>query len=49
VQYNRDVYGRLKAKGSDCTECEICLERCPFGVDIIGKMKRAVQVFERAG
>lgn len=32
-----------------CTECVGCLERCPFRVDIIGKMKRAVEVFEGGG
>jgi uncharacterized protein len=45
---NRQWYAALSAKGSDCTECEVCVERCPFGVDIIGKMRRAVAVFETA-
>ena len=45
-QYNRELYIRRPAKGSDCIECEVCVERCPFGVDIIGKMRRAVEVFE---
>jgi len=44
----RSLYASLPAKGSDCTECEVCLERCPFDVDIIGKMHRAVEVFETA-
>jgi predicted aldo/keto reductase-like oxidoreductase len=47
-QFNREVYARLSAKASDCIECEICLERCPFGVDIIGKMRRAAEVFDAA-
>jgi predicted aldo/keto reductase-like oxidoreductase len=47
-QYNREIYASLRAKASDCIECEVCLERCPFGVDIIGKMRRAVEVLERA-
>jgi predicted aldo/keto reductase-like oxidoreductase len=47
-QYNREIYASLQAKASDCIECEVCLERCPFGVDIIGKMRRAVQIFEGA-
>jgi predicted aldo/keto reductase-like oxidoreductase len=47
-QFNREVYARRPAKASDCIECEVCLERCPFGVDIIGKMRRAVEVFEMA-
>ena len=47
-QFNRELYARRPAKGSDCTECGVCLERCPFDVDIIGKMHRAVEVFETA-
>jgi predicted aldo/keto reductase-like oxidoreductase len=47
-QYNRDIYASLPAKASDCIECEECLERCSFEVDIIGKMRRAVEVFETA-
>ena len=39
-------YAALAAKASACTRCGECLERCPFEVDIIGKMKRAVDVFE---
>ena len=45
-QYNRELYARRKAKASDCIECEVCVERCPFGVDIIGKMRRAAEVLE---
>jgi predicted aldo/keto reductase-like oxidoreductase len=47
-QYNREIYARRSAKASDCIECEVCLERCPFDVDIIGKMRRTVEVFESA-
>ena len=45
-QFNRELYAGRPAKASHCIECEVCLERCPFGVDIIGKMRRAVEVFE---
>lgn len=45
-EYNRELYARRPAKASDCIECGVCLERCPFGVDIIGKMRRAVEVLE---
>ena len=38
-------YRALKVKASACTECGECLERCPFGVDVIANMSRAVQVF----
>jgi predicted aldo/keto reductase-like oxidoreductase len=44
--FNRGLYAKRPAKASDCTECEVCLERCPFGVDIIGKMRRAEVVLE---
>ena len=47
-QFNRELYAALPVKASDCIECEVCLERCPFDVDIIGKMRRAVEVFETA-
>jgi predicted aldo/keto reductase-like oxidoreductase len=43
---NRERYAAMRAKGSDCTECGLCMERCPFQVDVIGKMKRAVEIFE---
>jgi predicted aldo/keto reductase-like oxidoreductase len=48
TQRNWDSYASFPAKASECTECEVCLERCPFDVDIIGKMHRAVEVFEAA-
>jgi predicted aldo/keto reductase-like oxidoreductase len=44
-QRYRELYDAYSAKASDCMECEVCLERCPFGVDIIGKMRRAVEIF----
>ena len=43
---SREWYAAMTAKGSDCTECGLCMERCPFQVDVIGKMKRAAEVFE---
>ncbi len=38
-------YETLSAKASDCTECGVCTERCPFGVNIIANMNQAVNVF----
>lgn len=38
-------YEALSVKASACTECGVCLERCPFGVDVISNMNRAVDVF----
>jgi predicted aldo/keto reductase-like oxidoreductase len=39
-------YVKHKVKASDCTECGVCLERCPFEVDIIAMMREAVEIFE---
>jgi predicted aldo/keto reductase-like oxidoreductase len=47
-QFNRELYAALPVKASECIECEVCLERCPFAVDIIAKMRRAAEVFESA-
>jgi len=42
----REWYSGFQVKASACVECEICVERCPFDVDIISKMHVAVQLFE---
>lgn len=42
----RTAYGALKVKASECTACGACVERCPFGVDVIVGMERAVELFE---
>ncbi len=39
-------YNELSAKASDCTECEACMKRCPFNVDVISHMKEAKRLFE---
>jgi len=47
--FTRDLYSEyneLSAKGSDCIECEACMKRCPFNVDVISKMKEAKRLFE---
>ncbi|MGD2143955.1 MAG: 4Fe-4S binding protein [Anaerolineae bacterium] len=36
----------LPVKASECIECEVCIERCPFDVDIIAKIRHAAEVFE---
>lgn len=41
-----DKYRALTAKASSCIECGDCMERCPFQVEIIKKMKRAAKIFE---
>jgi predicted aldo/keto reductase-like oxidoreductase len=42
----QDLYRRLPAAASTCTECGVCTDRCPFGVDVIAGMKRTVKLFE---
>ncbi len=39
------AYVAASPKGSSCVECGDCMPRCPFGVDIVGQMRRAVRVF----
>lgn len=38
-------YSSLSANASDCIGCSACEERCPFGVSIVDRMKKAVQLF----
>lgn len=38
-------YHALAVHASDCLECGSCLERCPFGVDVIANMREAASVF----
>ena len=39
-------YANFEVKASECTECDVCAERCPFEVDVIAKMREAVEIFE---
>ena len=38
-------YASLPAKASSCVECGECMERCPFGVDVIAQMRETVELF----
>jgi predicted aldo/keto reductase-like oxidoreductase len=38
-------YEGLIVKASECTQCGICMERCPFGVDVIVNMLKAINIF----
>jgi predicted aldo/keto reductase-like oxidoreductase len=40
------AYDALPTQASDCIECGECMERCPFDVDVISKMREAVELFE---
>jgi predicted aldo/keto reductase-like oxidoreductase len=41
----RADYDALPAKAADCIECADCMDRCPFGVDVIANMQQAVELF----
>ncbi len=38
-------YEALAVRASACIECGICTDRCPFGVDVVANMKRAMELF----
>jgi predicted aldo/keto reductase-like oxidoreductase len=50
---NRYYPGRIRAlplgvksaPAADCIECGECMERCPFSVDVVAKMKQAAELF----
>ena len=46
IEQIREWYAELSVKASACVECGVCLERCPFDVEIIDKMREAAAVFE---
>lgn len=39
-------YDALPVRASACTECEACEKRCPFGVEVMINLRRAVSLFE---
>lgn len=41
----REHYRALDVTAADCTACESCEERCPFGVKIADKMRKAQELF----
>lgn len=40
-----DHYKLLEHHASDCIECRKCEANCPFGVEIVEKMRKAAEVF----
>ena len=38
-----DKYGKLPAKASDCIECGLCEERCPYDLPIRARLKEIAQ------
>ena len=49
IRSTRSISKNHSLNASACTECGVCMERCPFDVDIISKMKQAAQFFEKQG
>jgi predicted aldo/keto reductase-like oxidoreductase len=41
----RKWYARHEAAASDCVACGVCIERCPFSVDVVAQMQRASELF----
>jgi uncharacterized protein len=41
----KNHYDLLEYRADQCIECGLCMKNCPFGVDIINKMKQAVELF----
>jgi len=42
----RAAYAALPVQASACTECGACTRRCPFGVDVVPRMREAARLFE---
>ena len=40
----RKEYAALAADASDCTNCEACVPRCPFGANPTGAMAEAARL-----
>ncbi|MCK4584025.1 4Fe-4S dicluster domain-containing protein, partial [candidate division WOR-3 bacterium] len=47
IRSTRIISKDHSVNASACTECGVCMERCPFEVDIISKMKQAEQILKR--
>ena len=41
----KNHYDLLEYRANECIECGQCMKNCPFGVDVINKMKQAVKLF----
>lgn len=39
-------YAHLAVPPSSCVECGVCVERCPFGVDIVAELRELVRLYE---
>lgn len=41
-----DHYRLLEHHAEECIACGSCMRNCPFGVDVVGKMKQAAELFK---
>ena len=46
IEQIKEWYAEFPVKASACVECGVCLERCPFDVEIIARMREAAALFE---
>jgi predicted aldo/keto reductase-like oxidoreductase len=44
----QEFYDSYPVKASACVDCGICVERCPFDVDVMARLREAVALFESA-
>ena len=42
-------YNAMKIKASECIECGLCEQKCPYNLKIINKLKEVVEVLENEG
>ena len=49
IRTRRSHFKGLSLKASECTGCGACTERCPFGVDVVSRMKRATELWGTSG
>jgi len=43
-EWAREQYAALDVKVEECAECEQCIEKCPYGLDIPRLLKKAAEV-----
>ncbi|MDD3170766.1 MAG: aldo/keto reductase [Bacilli bacterium] len=45
VDWAKERYGNMKHFASACVNCQACIKKCPYGLDIPRKLKRVVRIF----
>ena len=43
-EWAKEQYAALDVKAEECAECEECMEKCPYGLEIPRLLKKAVEV-----